>query len=34
MKPELKTEKITLQDGREIVMETGLLAKQSMDLVL
>ena len=29
MKPELKTEKITLQDGREIILETGLLAKQS-----
>ena len=29
MKPELKTEKITLQDGREILLETGLLAKQS-----
>ena len=29
MKPELKTEKITLQDGREITLETGLLAKQS-----
>ena len=29
MKPELKTEKITLHDGREILLETGLLAKQS-----
>ena len=29
MKPELKIEKITLQDGREITLETGLLAKQS-----
>ena len=29
MKPELKIEKITLQDGREIILETGLLAKQS-----
>jgi len=29
MKPELKTEKITLQDGREITLETGLLAKQA-----
>ena len=29
MKPELKIEKIALQDGREITLETGLLAKQS-----
>ena len=29
MKPELKTEKISLPDGREIILETGLLAKQS-----
>ena len=29
MKPELKIEKIALQDGREIILETGLLAKQS-----
>ncbi len=29
MKPELKTEKITLQDGRKITLETGLLAKQA-----